>query len=71
MVVSPSARKAVHAASYSRDPVEEAFENAPLDDMAETEAERAMMAEARAMPEGWISNEDHNAALAARTLRER
>jgi hypothetical protein len=34
--------------------VEEAFENAPLDDMAETEAERAMMAEARAMPEAWI-----------------
>ena len=36
-----------------------------------TDAERAMMAEARAEPAAWVSNEDHQAALAARTLRER
>lgn len=53
------------------DPVDAAFENAPLDEMPETEAERTMMAEARALPDSWASNEEHQAALAARALRER
>ena len=70
-MLSPNARKAEVAVVDGGDPVDEAFQNAPLDDMPETDAERAMMAEARAEPAAWVSNEDHQAALAARTLRER
>ena len=70
-MVAPNARKADLSVADAPDPVDAAFENAPVDDMPETEAERAMMAEARAQPEAWISNEDHQAALAARALRER
>lgn len=70
-MVSPKARKAALAGVDGGDPVDEAFQAAPLDDMPETDAERAMMAEARAEPAAWVSNEDHQAALAARTLRER
>ncbi len=68
---SPNARKADLAVVDGGDPVDEAFQNAPLDDMPETDDERDMMAEARAEPAAWISIEDHQAALAARTLRER
>jgi hypothetical protein len=53
------------------DPVEAAFRDAPLDDLPETEAERAMMATARATPDAGVPNADHHAALADRNRRER
>lgn len=53
------------------DPVDDAFRDAPLDEMPETDAERAMMAAARAEPQAWVSNEDHLNALAERIRRER
>jgi len=51
--------------------IDVAFRDAPLDGMPETNAERAMVALARAEPHAWVSEEAHQAALAERIRRER
>lgn len=53
------------------DPVEAAFRDAPLDGMPESDAERAMMAAARAQPHAWVPGDEHQTALAERIRRER
>ena len=70
-MVAPTTRKVEAAALEEEDPVEKAFRDAPLDTMAETDAERAMMEAARAEPHAWISDDEHRAALAERIRRER
>lgn len=70
-MVAPTTRKVEAAALEEEDPVEKAFRDAPLDAMAETDAERAMMKAARAEPHAWISDDEHRAALAERIRRER
>jgi hypothetical protein len=52
------------------DPIERAFQEAPLDDHAETAEEREAMAEARADVR-WIANDEHIARLAQRPRRRR
>ena len=71
-MVAPTTRPADGALLITdNDPIEVAFRNAPLDDTPETEAERAMMAAARAEPHAWVSDQEHQAALAERIHRER
>jgi hypothetical protein len=71
-MASPNARKTESARAVDEDdPVEAAFRDAPLDAMPETCDERAMMAAARAEPNAWVSNEQHQTTLAERIRRER
>lgn len=71
-MASPTVRKTDAVVPVDDDdPVEAAFQNAPLDEMPESDTEREMMAAARAEPHAWVSDEEHRAALAERIRRER
>ncbi len=74
-MASPTSRKIATATAQApdddHDPVEAAFRDAPLDETPETDAERAMMAAARAEPHAWVSDGEHQLELAERIRRER